>query len=207
MKDKHGTLRVTGTGDIKAAPDEAVVQLRVLTEGKTASDAVASAATQTDAVLKAVSAQPNHGVTTTGLGVSPIVSYDPQTNVPTIVGFRASNGVQIRTKIGYAGQVFDAGVKAGANQSSGISFRLQDEAPFREDALRMAVKAACNEAELVAKATDVELEGPETIEIDPRAGQPYFRAQALEAKSVATPVIPEDLTISASVQILFRTKG
>ncbi|KIG19332.1 hypothetical protein DB30_03888 [Enhygromyxa salina] len=183
------------------------MHLRVLTEGKTAAEAVVSAANQTDAVLKAVSAQPNHGVTTTGLGVNPIVTYDPKTNIPKIVGFRASNGVQVRTKVGYAGQVFDAGVKAGANQSSGMSFRLQDETPFREDALRMAVKQACDEARLVAKATDIELEGPEAIEIDPRAEQRYFRTQALEAKSVATPVIPEDLTIAASVKIMFRTKG
>ncbi|PRQ02726.1 SIMPL domain-containing protein [Enhygromyxa salina] len=207
MKEKYGTLQVTGTGDIKVAPDEAVVKLRVLTEGKTASEAVAMAAKQTDAVLKAVSAQPNHGVTTTGLGVSPVITYDPKTNVPSIVGFRASNGVQIRTKVSYAGQVFDAGVKAGANQSSGIDFRLQDETPFREDALRMAVKAACKEARLVAKSADVEIEGPEMIEIDPRPTQLFYRAQALEAKSVATPVIPEDLTVSASVQIKFRTKG
>lgn len=208
MKDKSGTLQVTGTGNIKVAPDEAVVHLRVITEGRTAAEAVASAAKQTDAVIKAASAQPNHGVTTTGLGVSPIVKYDAQTRVPTIVGFRATNGVEVKTKIAYAGQVFDAGVNAGANQSSGISFRLQDEAPFREDALCLAVMMAYKEARLVAKAADVELDGPETIEIDPGAFRPFMRTQAFEAAAAApvTPVIPEDLTISASVKILFRTK-
>lgn len=206
MKDKKGTLKVTGTGNIKAAPDEAVVHLRVFTEGKTASEAVASNAKQTDMVIKAVSAQPNHGVTTTGLGVTPVVNYDPSTGVPKIMGFRATNGVEVKTEIACAGQIFDAGVRAGANQSSGITFRLRDETPLREDALRLAVMVAYKEARLVAKETDVELEGPEAIEIN-TGGRFSFRAEAFAAKAVATPVIPEDLTVSASVQILFRTKG
>ena len=207
MKDKSGTLQVTGTGNIKVAPDEAVVHLRIIAEGKTAAEAVTTAASQTDAVIKAVSSQPNHGVTTTGLGVSPIVRYDSQTRVPTIVGFRATNGVEVKTKIAHAGQIFDAGVNAGANQSSGITFRLQDETPLREDALRLAVQMAYKEARLVAKAADVELESPESLQIDPSGVHPRIRAYAAEAAAAATPVIPEDLTVSASVRILFRTKG
>jgi uncharacterized protein len=109
--------------------DEAVVNLGVLTDGKTAAEAVASNAKRTQAMIDAVSSEPNHGVTTLGLSVNPILSYDPGTNVGTIVGFRATNGVEIKTKVGYAGQIYDAGIAAGANQSSGITFRIQNEAP------------------------------------------------------------------------------
>ena len=63
-----------------------------------------------------------------------------------IVGYRATNNVAVKTKIAYAAQIFDAGIRAGANESSGISFGLRDETPFREDALRLAVKSAFNEA-------------------------------------------------------------
>ncbi len=207
MKHKAGTLQVSGTGTIKIVPDEAVVHLVVLTEGQTAAEAVASNAKCTQATVDAVSILPNHGVTTTGPSLNPIMLYDATTGNGTIVGFRATNGVDVKTKIGYAGQVYDAGIKAGSNQSSGITFQLRDDAPQREEALRLAVEHAFKEAKIVAKAAKVDLNGPETIQINAPDGRIYYRTQALDAKAVATPIVPDELTITATVQILFRTHG
>lgn len=207
MREGQATLQVTGNGKVKVAPDEAVVDFGVLTEAKTAAEAVEANAKQTQAVFDAVSAQPNHGVTTTGLGVSPIVNYDPDTRATTIVGYQATNGVEVRTKIGYAGQVYDAGVAAGANQSGGIVFRIQDETPHRDEALRLAVEDAWREAKVVAKAAGVKIDGPESITIDAGGGRVVYRSVARDAKSAATPVAPEDLTIGASVQFVLRLRG
>lgn len=207
MKHKLGTLQVSGTGTVNIVPDEAVVHLVVLTEGQTAADAVDSNAKCTQATIDAVSALPNHGVTTTGPSLSPIMLYDATTGSGTIVGFRATNGVDAKTKVGYAGQVYDAGIKAGSNQSSGITFRLRDEAPQREEALRLAVDQAFKEAKIVAKAAKVDLEGSETIQINAPDGRIFHRTQALDAKAVATPTVPDELTITATVQVLFRTRG
>ena len=71
LSDPPETLQVTGTGKVQAEPDEAVVDLGVFADAKTAAEAVAANAKQTQAVIDAVSAEPNHGVTTLGLGVSP----------------------------------------------------------------------------------------------------------------------------------------
>jgi len=207
MADKNGTLNVTGTGKVQVPPDEAVVHLSVMTDGKTAAEATASNAKLTQGVVDAVSSQPNHDVTTSGLSVSPIMSYDPNTSAGKIVGFRATNGVDVKTKIGYAGQIYDAGIGAGANESSGITFRIQNEAPHREEALRLAVGEAFKEAKIVAGAARIELMGPESIQIDAGGGRVVYRAVAYDAKSVATPVIPDEQTISATVQIVFRTRG
>jgi uncharacterized protein len=208
MKDQHenGTIEVSGSGRVEIAPDEAVVQLSIITEAKTATEAVAANAKSTQAVVDAVSAQPNHGVTTSGLGVSPVTRYDQNTQITTIVGFRATNGVSVKTKVGYAGQVYDAGIRAGANQSSGIDFRLQNEGPYRQEALRLAVEDAAEQAKTVAKAANVELMGAETIAIDAGGGRFYLRAAALGTDAPQTPVIPGDLTIAAGVRIVFRTR-
>lgn len=202
----EGKLEVSGTGRVTVAPDEATIQLSVITQAKLAKDAVAQNAKLTQLVIDAVSAQPNHGVTTSGLGVSPITEYDPKTRTTKIIGNRATNGVAVKTKIGYAGQVFDAGIQAGANESSGINFGLRDETPFRDEALRLAVQTACSEARVVAEAASVELGGPEMIWVDSSPGPMFLRAVAFERDAAATPVIPEDLTIFASVRISFRTR-
>lgn len=203
----EGTIQGMGSAKVSAPPDEAVVVLEVMTQADTAAEAVATNAELTQAVLEAVMSEPNQGVTTTGLGVHPIYEYDPETNVSSIVGFRATNGVKVVTKPISAGRVFDAGVQAGANVSSGISYRIKNEAPLREEALRLAVKQAHGEAKVVADAVDVTLLGPEEIVIDPFAGPIMMRAGMLEADAMAaTPVIPEDLDIEAFVRITFKTR-
>ncbi len=206
MTDRQGTnLTVTGTGKVQVAPDEAVVQLSIITEGRTAADAVATNARQTQAVIDAVSAQHNDRVTTSGLSVYPIVTYE-QNQPPKIVGFRATNGVDVTTKVAYVGQIFDAGITAGANQSSGILFRVRDEAPHRHEALRLAMEQAFTEAKIVAGAASIEIRGVESIQIDPGNGRVFFRAEALDAKAMTTPVIPEERTITARVTVQFRTR-
>jgi uncharacterized protein YggE len=207
MAEKQGmNLSVTGTGKVQVTPDEATVHLSILTEGRTAAEAVAANARQTQAVIAAVSAQPNHGVTTSGLSVYPIINYEPNTSIPRIVGFRATNGVEVTTKVGYVGQIFDAGISAGANQSSGIRFRVQNEAPYREEALRLAVEEAFREAKVVARAADIEIGEVESIQVEPGDGIIFFRTEALDARAPATPVIPERQTITARVQVQFRTR-
>jgi uncharacterized protein YggE len=206
MTDKHGTLNVTGTGNVQVSPDEAVIDLGVVTESKTAAEATANNARATQGVIDAVTSQPNHGVTTTGASVSPIFSYDQSTGVNTIVGFRAMNGVEVKTKIGYAGQIYDVGIAAGATQSSGISFRIQNEAPYREEALRLAVEVAHREAKLVAKAAHLELMGVESLQIESGGGRFLYRAEAIDLRAPTTPVIPSEKTICATVQFVFRTR-
>ena len=201
----HGTIEVDATGRVEVAPDEAIVRLTVATDAKTAAEASSRNATIAKAVLDAVSSQPNHGVTTGGLGLHPITRYDQETRTTTIEGYRATNRVTVKTKVGYAAQVFDAGVAAGANESSGIEFNVQDPAPHRDQALTRAVDRAGTEAKVVATAAGLTIVGVESIDIDPEGGPPVLRSAALRAEA-ATPVNPDDLSISASVRIKYRTQ-
>jgi uncharacterized protein YggE len=204
-KHFHGSIDVSGIGRVNVTPDEATVHLTTITEAETASEAVATNAEITQAVVDAVSALPNHGVTTSGLGVNPMLDFDISSH-SRIVGYRATNNVTVKTKIAYAAQIFDAGIQGGANDSSGISFGVRDETPYREEALRLAIKTAYNEARIVAKTADIHIEGPESILIDSGGGRVVYVTKALERSAPATPVIPEEMTIAASVQIVFRTK-
>jgi len=208
MGDRPGNqLTVTGIGKVQVAPDEAVVQLSIVTEALTAAEAVASNARQAQAVIEAVSAEPNHGIVTSGLSVFPIINYDQDGSNGRITGFRATNSVEVTTKVGYVGQIFDAGVAAGANQSSGITFRIQDEGPHREEALRLAVAQALREAQGVASAAGIELRGIESITVEPSDGPIMFRSEAFDAKMGATPVIPERQTVTARVQVQLSTRS
>ena len=199
-----GTIEVMGRAEAMAPPDEARVMLEIVTEAETAEEAVASNAETTQAVIDAVMAEPNDGVTTTGLGVYPIYAYDPQTNSSSIRGYRARNGVQVVTDPDNAGRMFDVGIAAGANVGSGISFGLSDPEPLREQALRDAIAMAQREAEVVAEATGIELLGPEAIVVDPLAAPIPFRAE-LAADAAVSPTMPGDVAIQVAVRLRYRT--
>jgi len=206
LKSFEGTIEVTTTGKVAVAPDEAVIDLTVITEAETAAAAVSANALRTQAVIDAVSNEPNHSVTTTGLGVTPLYRFDAKTGVSSIIGFRATNTVRVRTKPGHAGRIFDVGIQAGASAVSGISFRVQNEALYREEALRLAVKTAFAEAAIVAQTADVKIDGARTIQIDPGFMPILYRSQAFEAGAAPTPVIPTDVMIEATVRIIFQTR-
>jgi hypothetical protein len=201
-----GTIEVTGAGEVEVAPDQAVISLTVITQAKTATEAAASNATRTRAVIDAVAGLAHGGITTAGVGVNPITSYDPETNVSEIVGFRATNGVTVVAKPADAGRIYDAGVQAGANQSSGIGFRVADERPHREAALRMAMERAHADARVVAEAAAIGLVGPASIHIDPGVEPFVYRAAALGSDAPSSPMLPDDVTIAASVRVVYRTR-
>ncbi|MEX1368435.1 MAG: SIMPL domain-containing protein [Nannocystaceae bacterium] len=199
------TLEAAGAGAVEVPPDVATVNLAVITEAKTAAAAAADNAKAMNAVLAAVEALPHVSVRTTGLGVYPITVWDPDTRRSTITGFRADNGLSVESAVGEAGAIFDAGVAAGANQSSGISFGLRDERPHREEALRIAVKEAHADAAVVATTADMVLAGPQRIEIDP-AASPAVRKLELARADVSTPVLPGALRVSARVRMVFSLR-
>ena len=157
-------------------------------------------------MIDAVSALPIDGLTTVGVGINPITAYDPESDASEIVGFRATNGVTVVTKPNDAGRIYDAGVQAGANQSSGISFRLADERPHREAALRLAIERAHADARVVAETAGISLLGPQLIHIDPGVEPLVYRAAALGADTPASPMLPDDVTIAASVRVVYRTR-
>jgi uncharacterized protein YggE len=202
-QDEDGTLNVSGYGRVLVMPDAATVQLAVVTEAKTAAEASQTNAAVMQQVLDAVTALPHDRVRTTGLGVMPITTYHPDTQTTTITGYRAFNGISVDTKVGDAGRIFDAGIAAGANESSGITFRLSDERPHREEALRIAVKEAHADASVVAVTANTVLTGVSEIEIDP-AGPPLFRMMESARADVPTPVVPGEIAVEARVRMKFR---
>ncbi len=204
---RNGTMEVSAVGQVEAAPDEAVVRLAVISEAPTANEAVAENAQLTQNVIDAVSAERNRGVTTSGPLVVPVLRYDEATRTSVITGYRAINRVNVTTDVDFAGRIFDVGIQAGANQSSGISFRVRDQAPYRDIALQSAIEKAYSDARIVAQSTNVQLDVPESIFVDAAPGPILFQAEGFrDSGGGATPVLPEQVTITAYVRIVFRTR-
>lgn len=206
MKDDDRSKRfldVTGYGVIEVPPDLAEVRLAVITEAPTAAEATRLNAELLRQVLDAVDALPHERVSTVGLSLHPMYTYDPAAGTSAITGYRAENSIAVETEVEDAGAIFDAGIAAGANTSSGIGFRLRDERPLREEALALAYQQAHADATTVAAVAGVRLLGPDELTIEPEGRIYRPMLELARSADVSTPVMPGLLSVSASVRVRF----
>ena len=204
------TLRVQGAGEVRVAPDQATVLLGVLAEAPTAGAAQADASRRAGAALEALRGLglDDRVVQTGRLTLNPVYTNPRPGGPATISGYRAANTLSIRIEaIDQVGDVIDAALRAGANELRGVSFGLADEAPFREEALRLAIAEARGKANAMAGALGVSLAGILSVNEDnvfvQRPAMELGRVMAMQAEP-STPVAPGEVTVSAGVSIAYR---
>lgn len=194
------TVTVHGSAIVRSAPDEAVLTLGVQTQAATAEDAMAQNAERMNQVVRALLDQ---GLREEDLATSSLSLYPRYADSGlTVVGFTAENQVTATVRdLGRVGRLIDRAVEAGANLTSGISFRLSGENEAADRALGDAVADARGKAELLASAAEASL--GQVVSIS-EAGAPtpapfsYDVAVAAEAR---TPVLPPELETQVSVTV------
>jgi uncharacterized protein YggE len=131
------SVQATGSATIFANPDQAQLEIGVVTNAGTAQDSAQQNATMTSAVLIALKAVLGSSGTVQTVSYSVNPRYDTsrgQSNV--IVGYTTSNMVRVTTTdLSIIGKLIDAANQAGANSVGGLSFGLQDPEPRVQQAL------------------------------------------------------------------------
>jgi uncharacterized protein YggE len=198
---------VSGTSEVLAVPDEAIVRLGIVRQSAVAETAQEQANTVAQEILSAITKAgvPSKDIQTARLVLSPV--YNQRGSDQRILSYNATNTVSVRLdNLAIVGNVIDAGLKAGANQLEGVQFRLRNELPSRERALKEAVEEAHGKAQAMADALRVNL--AEVIEASEGGVSVLPRAQsfALNAAPAAasTPVSPGEIEIRANVTIRYR---
>lgn len=203
------TLTVTGKGEMSASPDVAYLNLAVETMAKNASQAVKENAEKTNSVMEAIKAKlgENDKVSTAGYNLSPVHEYNNQTNKSEFKGYRASNQIVVEVhNLKQIGAIIDSTAEAGLNNISGLRFDTTKSAELRKKALSEAVGDAKATAEVLAQAAGVKI--TRILQLSPSYDYPVpvygDYAMAKEAAAAPTPIEPGDLTISATVNIVFE---
>src|SRR2546423_1213008 len=146
------TIQANGTATQTANPDQAQLEVGVVTNGATAQESAQLNATQTTAVLNAVKAVlgANGTVQTVSYSLYPRYSND-QRQPSVIIGYTTTNMVRVTTTdLSIVGRLIDATNQAGANSVGGLSFGLIDPEPLVEQALSQATKRALAHAGAIA---------------------------------------------------------
>jgi uncharacterized protein YggE len=201
---------VTAQGEavITAEPDQAQIDIGVLTQARTAPDAAKENAEKLSRVLAQIKKLLGKGdeVKTTGYSLNPNYRY-PQGGKPEITGYTAANVLQIRTgNLAGVGKLIDAGMQSGANQINRLVFTLKDEHSAQVQALRMAAQEAQSKAGEMAGALGMKVVRVLSLTENERGVRPIIaqrsgvQAEALSS-AAPTPVEAGTIEVRSSVTL------
>jgi uncharacterized protein YggE len=201
------TITVTGMGDIKAAPDQAHLSAGVVTNGRTAAEALAvnsRAMNRVFATLRRLNIA-DRNIQTSGFTIQPL--YDPNDSRPPrkIVGYEVTNTVTVTVRgVANTGPVIDALVGAGSNRAAGVHFTIADPKPLERMARRKAVAEAVAKARTLAEASGVRL--GRIVAITESGGYPPPRPYLMHRTAAATPVAAGEATVQVNVSIVYEIR-
>ena len=200
-------ITVVGTGEVKAAPDQATVQIGVQTQGEAARDAL----TENNAKMAALIEQlkqlgvAEKDIQTSNFSISPTYNNDGR----VVTGYQVNNMASVTIRyVAAAGDLLDKIVSAGANTVWGISFGIGDPKALQSAARDAAIADARTRAEAMAKAAQGTV--GQVLSISENIGQvpqPLLMqggAGAAAADSVA--VAPGEQAVTAQVQITYELR-
>jgi uncharacterized protein YggE len=202
------SVTVTGEATVTAAPDIALIDAGVTSDGKTAKQA---SETNNKAMGDVLLALKGAGVDqkdfqTSQLSLQPQMSQNASGNGPLkITGYRASNRVTVTLRdVANVGGIIDALVGTGANDIGGISFSVSQASKLLDDARVKAVEDARRKAALYAQATGMALGSPLSISEDGAPPPMVFRKMSVS--QAAAPIAPGEQTLHVAVNIVYELK-
>lgn len=200
-------ITVTGEGQVAAAPDMGLISLGVTVEAESAAAALAANTEEMARVLAFLKEEgiAERDVQTSGLSLFPRYDGGERStgHALQITGFVATNTVSVRVRaLENLGGLLDDVVGEGANTLNGLSFGLQDPEPQLDEARRRAVADAQRRAEILATAAGVTL-GPVASMTEQSGYMAPMPMEAGFAKGAAVPVAAGEMTVTASVTMIF----
>lgn len=208
---RPATLSLSAAGEVRLAPDQAVIQLGVNAMAATAGEASRLQAERMTRVLAALRAAGLSGadVQTTQLSLQAQQVYE-QNQPPRLTGYQAVNQVVVRVRdLRRLGAAVDAATTAGANEVGGIAFGLADPSRAEDEARLKAVRLLQARAKLYADASGqrvVRLQSlSETGGYQPEPPRPMMAKAAFARAADSTPVEAGEVLVRVDVSAVWET--
>lgn len=201
-------VRVTGTAEVKVVPDRAVIELGV--EKQNASAAVAKRAADA-ASRRIISTLRDNDVDekdmqTTFLSLQPQSYYRKGARITYFVATQTMS-VTIRD-LPRLDAVLEALIKAGGNRIDSIRYETSDLRKYRDQARELAMKAARQKGEALARALGQDIGKPQMIEEVAEPSYGLLANAAFESRGAEKEQGPATAagqqSISASVMVSFE---
>jgi uncharacterized protein YggE len=214
-------ISVSANGSISYAPDIARVSFGVRAQSATASDAAAQVNTRAQAVVKQLRGMgiADAEMKTSGYSLDyqqPDNSGDTISSGPmpgelhraiSVGYYIASENIDVTVSVSKAGEALDGAVKAGANQTYGLSYDTTQRDRLYRQALGVALTSARSQAIALAVAAGVQLGNVLSISTGGGGGpMPSPMQGRMMMMAPAPPVLAGTDTIDATVNVTYAIK-
>jgi uncharacterized protein len=202
----YPSIRVTGEATVSTKPDQAQIDIGVVTEAKNAQAAAAENAEKFDAVLAELRKilGPGADIKSTSYSLTPMYQYPKEGGSPTITGYSATNVVQVKTnELTQVGKIIDTAAQSSANRIQNLQFTLKDEQAVYNQALHEAVAKGRAKAEAIASALGLKIVRVLSVEEGGQVSRPVY-AEGIRARAAApvqTPVEPGTVEVQATLTL------
>jgi uncharacterized protein len=205
---------VTASGEavITVEPDQAEIDIGVVTQARNAPDAAKENAEKAARVLSEVKKLIGKGdeVKTASYSLNPNYRY-PQGGKPEITGYTATNILRIKTgTLASVGKLIDASMQSGANNIHRLAFTLKDEHAVQLQALRLASQKAKAKAEEIAGALGLKIVRILSVNESERGVRPIPVARGAQMDALAaapTPVEAGTIEVRSTVTLTAELGG
>jgi uncharacterized protein YggE len=202
---------VTGEGEVTVVPDVAVLSLGVESEADTVAQAQSQASTAMNGILSVLSSRgvEETDIKTQSYSIYPSRRWDQDTGEEELTGYRVTNMVAVKVrKIEDTGMIIDAVAEAGGDdiRIDGISFTVDDPAPYQKEAREKALADAQEKAEQIAAAASLKLGEPTYINAS-SGYSPYDIAYGISVPAAesasGSSISPGEATITVTMQVAY----
>jgi uncharacterized protein YggE len=204
-------VQATGEATVSAKPDQAVVEIGVVSQGATPIAAAGQNAKQTDTVLAELSRLlgASKKLRTTTYSVRPNYQYPKPGAQPTITGYTATNLVEVTLDdLAQVSNVIDTATQSGANVIQKLQYQLKNAGAVRAQALRQAAEQAKISAEAIASGLGLKVVRVLSAEeATPEEGfGMYKKAASPAAAGTVPPTLLEVGMIEVAVNVMLRVE-
>jgi uncharacterized protein YggE len=220
-------LSITAEGQSRRRPDVAMFSAGVVTQAKTAAEALSANADRMHSVVAALkkAGVADRDIQTAALSLQPqfyyperdramrervtgVTNTSSEPQAPRIIGYEARNNVQVRVRrLAEMGRIIDTLVTAGANQVEGPSFTVDEPQSALDEARTQAMQRARERADLYASAAGLRVSRILSI----TEGGAYYPVQEVAMRGgmmsapppPPSPVAPGELTLGINLSVQF----
>ncbi|WP_336294263.1 SIMPL domain-containing protein [Bartonella sp. CB169] len=157
---KNSTIKVTATGESHAAPDMATIDLAVITNRKTAQEALEANNKSINGIVTALKKNgiQENDLQTSGFSIYQNDSDKHNETKKSAEEYQVFNVLRILVRdLPKAGKIFDQAIKSGVTVVHGIDFSNANTKPFYQEARKKAIAEALEKAKTIAQAANVKL--------------------------------------------------
>ncbi|TCP29489.1 hypothetical protein EV207_110110 [Scopulibacillus darangshiensis] len=205
-QDSPRVMTANGEASLLVKPDIVSIQLEVMTENKSLSQAQQENAYKMNRVIQSLlqAGIPGENIQTSAYNITP--KYDYIDGKQVFRGYEVTNTITVKMKdIDQTGRIIDLAVNNGVNHVSNIQFTIDNQQEIYQQALSNALKNALAKAQTIANTLNVNLDAA-PIKVVEKSSEPPHTFQTFTAaeSTGTTPIEPGQIMIRASVEAQFR---